>query len=502
MLRVCPIIRQQPEKPMLTLEFLIAALSPSTTHEGEPERAHPITDVVIDSRQAGPGALFVALPGETADGHQYVAQALEKGAIAAIIDQDVEAPYPILNLTTEGTRDVGTYHSMSASDAEAPICIKVENALLALQEAARQWHHLWASQPNRRTIGITGSVGKSTTKEVIADVLAQHYTTLKNEGSYNNEIGLPMTALKLRSEHERAVLEMGFYVPGEIDLLTGIASPQVGVVTLIAPVHLERAKSVETIIQGKAELLQALPVDGMAILNLDDDNVMKMAAFTQANVLTYGLTPQADVWADQIEGLGLEGMRCVLHHEGEAYPAHLKLLGRHSVYTALAAAATGLVEGMSWEEIIAGLESTLGKLRLVALPGLHGSTILDDTYNASPPSMIAALDLLADLPDVRHVAVLGDMLELGEYEEESHRSVGQCAAAVADILVTVGERGKIIAQEALQTGMPQASIRIAPTAQEAIDYLKSTIQPDDAVLVKGSRAVKMEQIVAALEKSD
>ncbi len=166
------------------------------------------------------------------------------------------------------------------------------------------------------------------------------------------------------------------------------------------------------------------------------------------------------------------------------------------------AAATALVEGMSWGEIVAGLESTAGKLRLVAVPGLRGSTILDDTYNASPPSMFAALDMLADLPDIRRIAVLGDMLELGEYEEEGHRRVGQRAAAVADVLVTVGERGKLIADEAQREGMPQSGIHIAPTAQDAIDYLHSTIQAGDAILVKGSRAVKMEQIVVALKGSE
>ncbi|MBN1431109.1 MAG: UDP-N-acetylmuramoyl-tripeptide--D-alanyl-D-alanine ligase [Anaerolineae bacterium] len=482
---------------MLTLEFLIEALTPPSApppmHGGGSGRgSRPITDVVIDSRRAGPGALFVALPGEQADGHQYVAQALEKGAVAAVIDQNIEVSCPVIDLTTAGARTIVSL--------QTPLCLKVASALPALQEAARRWHRHWAGLPGRRTIGITGSVGKSTTKEVIADVLAKHFSTLRNEGSYNNEIGLPMTALKLRSDHERAVLEMGFYVPGEIDLLTGIAPPQVGVVTLIAPVHLERAGSIDTIIRGKAELLQALPADGTAILNLDDDNVMAMATFTQARVLTYGLSPKADVWADQIEGLGLDGARCVLHHEGESRPVHLKMLGRHSVYTALAAAATGLVEGMSWEEIVDGLESTAGKLRLVAVPGLRGSTILDDTYNASPPSMIAALDLLADVPDERRIAVLGDMLELGEYEEEGHRRVGQRAAAVADVLVTVGERGRIIAREARHNGMSPSRVHIASTAQEAIEFLQSIIRPGNAVLVKGSRAVKMEQIVAALRE--
>jgi UDP-N-acetylmuramoyl-tripeptide--D-alanyl-D-alanine ligase len=478
---------------MLTLEFFIEALSP-VNRGGGAKGIHPITDVVIDSREVRPGVLFVALPGESVDGHQYVTQALENGASAVLIERDVDVACPVIDLTDAAAASIAL--------GEEPVCLKVEDALLSLQEAARQWHQRWAEQSGRRTIGVTGSVGKSTTKEVIADVLARRFVTLRNEGNYNNEIGLPLTALKLRPDHERAVLEMGFYVPGEIDLLTSITPPQVGVVTLIAPVHLARAKSIDAIVRGKAELLQALPADGVAVLNRDDDNVMAMTAFTDARVLTYGLTPQADVWADQIEGRGLDGVRCVLHHGDGTYPVHLQMLGRHNVYTALAAAATGLVEGMSWSEITSGLESTAGKLRLVAMTGLRGSTLLDDTYNASPPSMIAALDLLADLPDVRRIAVLGDMLELGEYEEEGHRHVGRRAAAVADILVTVGARGKIIAEEAQQDGMSLASIRSVPTAQEAITYLISAVQAGDAVLVKGSRAVKMEQIVAALKESD
>jgi UDP-N-acetylmuramoyl-tripeptide--D-alanyl-D-alanine ligase len=191
----------------------------------------------------------------------------------------------------------------------------------------------------------------------------------------------------------------------------------------------------------------------------------------------------------------------VLHHGAASHPVHLKLLGRHSVYTALAAAATGLVEGLAWEEIITGLESMSGSLRLVTVPGIHGSTILDDTYNASPPSMIAALDLLADLHGARHVAVLGDMRELGEYEEEGHRKVGKRAATAADLLVTVGERGRIIAQEAERSGMAPSHIHVAANAGEAVDFLLTAIQPGDAVLVKGSRAVRMEQIVAGLRQS-
>jgi len=470
---------------MITLEFIIGALSEQIV-PGD----HPITSAVIDSREAKEGALFVALPGETADGHQFVGDALAQGAVAAIIDRDVDAPYPVVDLRRAAER---LYAAVPP-----PLCLRVDSALFALQEVARQWHRYWASLPARRTIGLTGSVGKSTVKEMVADVLSVRYNTLKNVGSFNNEIGLPLTAVSLNEDHQRAVLEMGFYVLGEIALLTSIAPPQVGLVTNISPVHLERARSLETIIRGKAELLEALPPDGAAVLNLDDPNVMSMRQWTAAQVITYGLDPSADVWADQVEGLGLDGLQFVLHHRREACPVRLSALGRHSVYPALGAAAVGLVEGLSMGEIARGLEASRSQIRLKALAGPRGSILLDDTYNASPVSVIAALNLLADLHPTRHVAVLGDMLELGPYEEEGHAKVGMRAAEVADLLVTVGPRGKIIAREAIHGGMTPDQVRAFDQYEDAVAFLRDAIQSEDAVLVKGSRAVHMERIVAAL----
>lgn len=476
--------------PDLTLEFFIEALGGAP-----PDTATPISDVVIDSREVGPGALFVALPGESSDGHQYVQAALERGAMAALVDQDLDGATPVIDLR-DGER------AQHAAPLQTPVLLRVDDALLALQEAARRWTRRWLEgDPDRRIIGITGSVGKTTTKELAADVLNVRYRTLRNAKSYNNEIGLPLTVLGLRDEHQRAVLEMGFYVLGEIDLLTSIAPPQVGVVTLIAPVHLERARSMENIVRGKRELIDALPPapEGIAILNRDDALVMSMAAHTEARILTFGLTPEADIWADGIEGLGLEGIRFQLHHADQTFSVKLPLLGRHSAETALRAAAVGLAEGLAWDDILRGLQTTQNQLRLLAVKGPRDSIVLDDTYNASPPSTIAALNLLADLGSGgRHIAVLGDMLELGRAEERGHRDVGIRAAAVADLLVTVGPRGAIIADEARRQHMDPACIHPCETAEEAVAALLDTIQAGDAVLVKGSRAVGMERIVEAL----
>jgi UDP-N-acetylmuramoyl-tripeptide--D-alanyl-D-alanine ligase len=347
---------------------------------------------------------------------------------------------------------------------------------------------------------VTGSVGKSTAKEIIAEVLARRYRVLKSEGSYNNELGIPMTVLGLDGSQQRMVLEMSMYTRGEIALLTGIAPPQVGVVTLIAPVHLSRAGTLENIIRAKTELVEALPLDGAAILNRDDEAVMTMAGRTQARVLTYGLNPEADFRADRVEGLGLDGIRFWLHHEETHLHLHLPMLGRHSVYTALAAAAVGVVEGLSWDEIGEGLRSSRSQLRMIVVAGPRSSTVLDDTYNASPTSVLAALDLLADLDRGRRIAVLGDMLELGSYEEEGHAHVGARAGAVADLLVTVGERARNIARAAIRAGLPRAAVCSFDSAEDAAGFLLDALQPGDAALVKGSRAVGMERIVRRLQE--
>ena len=470
---------------MLTLEFFIEATTGS-----RPDGQTPVANVVIDSRKVEPGGVFFALKGENTDGHDYVADAFARGAIAAFIEREVEGCAATVDLSDPVA-------AQRSTPLQTPICFRVDSTVLALQEVARQWVKRF---PKVRIIGVTGSVGKSTTKEVLAEVLAQRYKVLKSEGSYNNELGIPLTVLKLDDSYERAVLEMSMYTIGEINLLTSIAPPQVGVVTLIAPVHLERAGTLENIVRAKTELVEPLPPppDGFAILNLDDPLVMKMADHTQAQIVTYGLNPNADFWASDIEGLGLEGIRFWLHNGETRNQLRLPMLGQHSVHTALRAAAVGRVEGLNWDEIFAGLQSNRSQLRLLAVKGPNGSVILDDTYNASPSSTIAALNLLNDLMEGRRIAVLGDMLELGGYEVVGHSRVGIRAAAVCDLLITVGERGRIIAREAHRAGLPADSIAILDTAEEATALVRKLVQPGDSILVKGSRALHMEQIVADL----
>jgi UDP-N-acetylmuramoyl-tripeptide--D-alanyl-D-alanine ligase len=447
----------------------------------------PVSRTVVDSRQVEPGALFVALRGEHADGHDYVADALSRGAVAVIVERDVALSGPVLDLSDPAATLPGAW--------SLPLVLKTAGSLQALQRLAA----FWRRQHSVRVVGITGSVGKTTTKELAAAVLARRYITLKSEASYNNEIGLPLTLVHLTDEHERVVLEMGMYDVGEIADLARIASPHVGVVTIIGPVHLERAGTLERIVEAKTELVAALPPapEGAAILNYDDERVRGMAQATQARVLYYGLSPEADLWADDIEGLGLDGIRFQLHHRGETLHVKIPLLGRHSVHTALRAAAVGLVEGLTWQEIIEGLRGPSAQLRLVAVPGPAGATVLDDTYNASPASTIAALNLLDEL-EGHKIAILGDMLELGDYEQEGHEKVGMRALEVADVLITVGRRGAIIGRTALRWGMPADRVHILQENAEVVALLERLVTGNDVILVKGSRAMRMEEIVNTL----
>ena len=474
---------------------------------------------VIDSRSVTPGALFVALKGERTDGHLYLQDAFNRGALAAIVEAKGirDSSLPIAEYLVVNCAD-GRIESPGSEAHDVRLLFVAEESLAGLQRLAGYWR---ARMP-AVTIGITGSVGKTTTKEIVANVLAQRFVTLRSEGNLNNEIGLPLTLLRLESRHQRVVLEMGMYAPGEITRLCELARPRIGVVTTVGPAHLERLGTIERITQAKTELVQALPAaadGGTAILNADDPRVRSMAGLTRARVFTYGLNPASDLWADKITSEGLEGIRFRLHHGHDSFHLHLPLLGRHSVHTALRGAAVGLVEGMSWTEIIAGLRQVHGQLRLLVVPGLRDTTLIDDTYNASPESMLAALNLLEDLTaqagkkrreGQRSVAVLGDMYELGTFEEEGHRLVGGRAARVLDLnpvgfvhgkLVTVGSRARWIAEEALSSGMPAADVHITETNTDAIAVLQGLIQPGDVILVKGSRAAAMESIVDALSRS-
>ena len=441
---------------------------------GEQKELQPITSVVIDSRQVTPGALFVALKGQKQDGHDFLIDAFARGARAALVERVI-------------TGDA------QSAEKQPQTMIQVEDTLAALQGLARWWRETL----KLKVIGVTGSVGKTTTKEVIASVLRGRFEVMKSEGNLNTETGVPLTLLKATPRQQVVVLEMGMYAPGEIRALARLAAPKAGVVTNVGPTHLERLGTIDRIADAKAELVEELPEDGLAVLNYDDERVRSMASKTKAQVVYYGLDPKAEIWADSVQSRGLQGIQFDLRRGEKWVHVRMPLLGLHSVHAALAAAAVAYHQGLTLEEIAEGLHTVSSTLRLIVEAGINGSTIVDDSYNASPASTLAALNLLSEL-EGRKVAVLGDMRELGSFTDEGHRMVGRRAADVADLLVAVGDLGEIIGREALACGKGERNVFLAKSNEDAIEYLKANLCPGDCVLVKGSRGMRMEEIVEAI----
>lgn len=456
---------------MITLRKILEGTGGSLLTDADLDRL--LRQVRHDSRQVEQGDLFVAVVGERLDGHAFLAQAIERGAGAAIVDRA---------------------HAAELTGVPLPLVV-VEDTVTALQRLAAYWRATFDVQ----VVGITGSVGKTSTKEVIAGVLSQRFNTVRSPGSFNNEIGLPLSLLEITADTDAVVLEIGgAYAPGEIKALAEIARPTIGVVTNVGHAHLERMGSIEAIAATKTELPASLPEDGVAILNGDDERVRAMADHCRCRVIFYGLAPDCQVRASDIESHGLEGISFTLRFDGEQHHIRVPLLGRHSAHTVLAALAVGTELGMSIDEMLPGFENPAIQLRLLTVPGIGGSIIIDDTYNASPASCLAALNLLNDLDASRSIAVFGDILELGSFEDEGHRIVGRRAATVVQHLFTIGPRAKIIAEQAVTSGLPSSNVYVAADKPELIEKLRKSLRSGDIVLVKGSRGARMEDIVEHL----
>ncbi len=461
-----PVPGRSPE-PALTADDLIRLTGGRLLVRSD----RPIRGAAVDSRLVADGQLFVALPGERTDGHAFVADAIARGAAALIVAR------PIGDVDALGDVTV----------------VRVADPLAALWAVATGWRRRF----DPLVVGVTGSIAKTSTKEAVAGTLATRFHTLRNEGNLNNEIGLPLTLMRLGPEHEAAVLEMGMYVGGEIADLARMARPRIGVVTAVQPVHLARIGSLEAIEAAKGELLEALPADGRAILNADDPIVRGMGARSAARSMTYGFAADADVGADAVESAGLDGMRFVLRADGARRPVTIPTLGRLSVHNALAAAAVGLVAGLSLDDIASGLSAGWSAAHRVQLVRLGAVVLVDDTYNASPRSVVAALDLLAGLPG-RRAAVLGEMLELGDAADEGHRAVGEAAARTVDWLVVVGDGAAGIADGARAAGMDAARIVRVRDVEAALDAIPPTLRDGDVVLLKASRGIGLERVVDGL----
>jgi len=453
---------------MITLRDILEGTKGSITVDTDPDLL--LDRVRHDSREIEPGDLFIAIIGEHLDGHDFVGQAIDRGAAAAIVDRA---------------------HAPTLTAASIPLVV-VENTVTALQHLAAYWRSVF----DIPVIGITGSVGKSSTKEVIAGVISWRFNSVRSPGSYNNEIGLPLSLLEITPDTDVVVLEMGgAYGPGEIRRLAEIARPTIGVVTNVSHVHLERMGSLEAIAATKAELPSSLPETGVAILNGDDPRVRAMASHCRCRVLFYGLSPDCEIRAEDVESHGLKGISFRLQLHGERHHIRVPLLGRHSAYTVLSAVAVGSLFGMTIDEMLPGFEDPATRLRLLTVPGINNSIIIDDTYNASPASCLAALNLLDDIEVGRPIAVFGDILELGSFEDEGHRIVGRRAAAVVKVLFTVGDRARIIAEQAMTNGLLGSAVHVAADKDELIEMLRGTLRQGDVVLVKGSRGVRMEDVV-------
>ncbi len=466
---------------MTLLKLADVLAGTSGTLRGQLAESTVFTRIERDSRQVDSGCLFIAIRGERLEGHDFVDDAAANGATAALVsrrwaDAQAESPLPL---------------------------IVVDEPVAALQRLARYRR----ASLDVKVVGVTGSVGKTSAKEAIARVLEGGFTTYRNPGNLNSEIGLPLSLLEIPDGTEVAVLEMGgAYAAGELALLAEIAQPAVGVVTNVYPVHLERMGSIEAIAETKAELITALDPDGIAVLNGDDPRVLAMGGRCKGRVLTFGLGAENDVRADSVTTAGLNGTSFWLTLAKERLFIKVPIVGGHAVQIALIAIATGHALGMHISEMLGGLKDPGIQVRLLFLPGPNGSRLIDDTYNASTPSVLSALGLLREIAPRRAIAVLGDMRELGELSEAEHRIIGRRAAEVADLVVTYGELALTIATEARSGGDgggvdgPRADVQSFGTGQrqELVAYLRGELREGDVVLLKGSRGLMMEEFVAAL----
>jgi len=430
----------------------------------------PVTGVSIDSRSLGVGEAFFAIQGHRLDGHAFLADAAARGAACLIVHalpDDVPANVPLV-LVEDTTRALGRLGA---------------------------WHRGRFAIP---VVAITGSNGKTTTKELTAGVLGTRWEVLRPERSFNNQWGLPLTLLRLAPEHQATVLEIGTNARGEIAALTALASPTVGVVTTVAAVHTEFLGSLDGVREEKAGLVRALPADGVAVLNADDPRVAGMAGDTRARVVTYGRAATAHVRAvgDVLDDE--EGLTLTLETGGERQPVTLALAGRHNVGNILAAAAVGVALGFPLGEIVLGLAGVRPVAGRCVWRRAGDVTILDDTYNASPVSMRAALDTVATHRRGRRlIVVLGDMLELGSIGDDAHREVGrQVAALPADELIGVGRAMTLAVEAARAAGLAEA--RHLTTFEDTVAHLLKRLTAGDLVLVKGSRGMRMERVVDAL----
>ncbi len=428
-----------------------------------------LSSVSIDSRTLGPGALFVAIRGPHFDGHDFLAEARARGAVAGLVERDLEAPSGLS-------------------------LVRVASTAQALTDLAR---HVRRSQ-KLPVIAVTGSVGKTTTKDMTAELLGTRGPVLKTEGNLNNQYGLPLTLLRLTREHTAAVLELGMSAAGEIRALSALAEPDVATITRVAPVHLEFFASLDAVADAKAEILEGLRPGGTAVLNGDDPQLRRIGERFPGRVVWFGRDRRFDVSAEHWRGTAF-GMRFDLRVAGQALDIALPLAGPHFAVNFLAAAAAAHVLGIAPEAMAEAATRMRparhrGELRRLG----EGVIVLDDCYNSSPVALEAAVVALGLMPGRRRIAVVGDMLELGEAGPQLHQEAGRALAGRADVVVGIGPLAREIVKGAREAGLPRAALAHFADAATAADAVASLVTPGDAVLVKASRGMRLEQVVDAL----
>lgn len=432
-----------------------------------------VSGVAIDSRAVQQGDLFIALAGEQTDGHKYLRKALEQGASGVVISQkEAISEYQLQNY------------------------ILVEDGALFLQQLA----HWLRKNRNIPVVAVTGSTGKTSTKDFLAALLKPLGNVVVTKGNHNNELGMPLTICQLEEDTKVLVVEMGMRGLGQIDFLCNIAEPDYGLITNIGKTHCELLGSQENIAQAKCELLRYIPSTGAVALNWNDKALIEPWLATCSGEIMWfdgnSANQNADFWADQIVQHA-EGITYQLHHQAYTQPVHLAVHGVHNVSNSLAAVSIAHKLGVAWNDIVIALqEVSLTGMRLDITQTTNGITVINDAYNANPDSMKSAISVLMHQNGNRKIAVLGDMYELGKYEEESHMAVGiEAAEQKVDYLIAVGALGALIGASAKQAG---CMVSFANNNEEAIELLQNYVKTGDAVLVKGSRGMKMEQIVQNL----
>ncbi len=436
--------------------------------------------ISTDSRTVLEGELFVALRGARFDGHHYALRALEKRAGGVLIEED-----KVSDIRWNGHR------------SQAVIAVK--DTLSALGEIARSWRR----KHNTPVVALTGSNGKTTTKEMIAACLETTFPILKTKGNLNNLIGVPLTLLTLTEKERVVVLEMGMNVPGEIRRLTEIAEPDVGLITNIQAVHLEGMGSLEKLKEEKGELYRRMRQDGTIVVNQDDARVVDLASDYPGQKITLGIEHPADVMAKEIRLQGAEGTSFTLILEGEVAEIHLPLLGRHFVPNVLSAVAVACLFGVEVKEVKRALENFRPfQMRMEVVPLKGGKTVINDAYNANPYSMEFALETLVEVKGKgRTIAVLGDMLELGNFTKEAHQRIGQKISQLSiDFLLALGEEAPVVVESAIRYGFQAERARVVESHSEALSILRQILQNGDWILVKGSRKMAMEKIVEGLRE--